>query len=208
MNWIKIKVLSAVLVCGGVASSFGQAKGVSRAGVTAASGSRNFQLTMVIESPQSGETATQPTTQSITTEIVVVEGRTGSGKARMTSQLPSSSSSRSKLVELGTKLDCTDVYMDGNELALHFVLETSRFTGYVESTDEKCGTVKEPLISQRTVELSVKVPLDRPKIVFDSRTVSKGGLKPLPESAGPGRITVERFQQPELRVELMATELK
>ncbi len=210
MNSIRGQVWLAVLVCGGMATNagFGQVNGAAREGATVVSGSRNFQLTMVIESPQSGETAAQPSAQSITTEIVVYEGRTGSGKARMTSQLPTSSHLRSKLLELGTKLDCTDVHMDGNQLALHFVLETSRFTGYVTNRDDKGAETEEPLISQRTVELSVKVPLDQPKIVFDSKTVSKGALRPLPGAAGPTPVRVERFEQPELRVELIATELK
>ncbi len=216
MSWRR--ALLAALVCGGVGTTAGFGQGAGGSPSSERPVSRTFQLTLVIESPQSGAAAAQPPAESITTEIVVPgEGRMGYGKARMTSQLPTSSQAGAKLVELGTKLDVGEVHVDGKELALHFVLETSRLTGFVSSKDDKGAVVEEPLITERTVELSVKLPLDRAKVVFDSKAVMKpvpepgmkGEMKPLPEAGGgtPG-LTVRRLGQTELRVEMVATEVK
>ncbi len=213
------RVLLAVLVCGGVGTTAGLGQGTAGSPSSERPGSRTFQLTLVIESPpQSGAEAAQPPAESITTEIVVPgDGRMGYGKARMTSQLPTSSQAGAKLVELGTKLDVGEVHVEGKELALHFVLETSRLTGFVSGKDDKGAVVEEPLITERTVELSVKLPLDRAKVVFDSKAVMKpvpepgmkGEMKPLAEAGGgtPG-LTVRRLGQTELRVEMVATEMK
>jgi hypothetical protein len=164
-----------------------------RSGSTAAPSSRYFQITLNLKFAQAADQ--QPATETITTQVAVRDGKPGSCKARMLSQVPTGTGGAMKYIELGTKLDCNDVRVEGDGIALEFALETS---GY---------------ITQRSVELSVKLPLDQPKVVFDS---SAHPLKPLspPAPLGDASGSVvsampvpSRLGAPML-IEMTATELK
>src|SRR5580698_1822553 len=83
-------------------------------------------------------------------------------------QVPVGTGSATRYVELGTKLDCNDVHIEGDGIALEFVLEASGLIGTAKTKGSDGVVFDEPLITQRSVQLSVKLPLDQPKVVFDS----------------------------------------
>ena len=145
---------------------------------------RYFQLTLDLNFAASSEQ--QPTTQTISTEVAVRDGRPGHCKARMVSQMPTGTVSQTKYIELGTKLDCDDVHMEGDSVALVFSLETSRVTKMIKTKNADGTEIDEPVITQRTVQLNVKLPLDQKKVVFDSSTHPLKSLKPL-EGSGTAK---------------------
>jgi hypothetical protein len=173
--------------------------------------SRYFQLTLNLKFAQTADQ--QPATETITTEVAVRDGKPGSCKARMISQVPIGTGSASKYIELGTKLDCNDVHVEGEALALQFTLETSGYIGMARTRGSDGVIFDEPMIAQRNVQLSVKLPLDQPKVVFDSSTHPATPLKP-PASPGDGAAGVvsatqipSRLGTPML-IEMTASELK
>jgi hypothetical protein len=180
-------------------------------GSTIVAPSRYFQITLNLKFIQAADQ--QPATETITTQVAVRDGKPGSCKARMLSQVPTGAGATMKYIELGTKLDCNDVRIDGNGIALEFALETSGYMGTAKTKGSDGVVFDEPLITQRSVELSVKLPLDQPKVVFDS---SAHPLKPLspPSPLANGSTGVvstmpvaSRLGAP-MQIEMTATELK
>jgi len=164
----------------------------------------------------------EPGEQSITTEIAVPPaGRTGSCKTRMTSQVPvmvggpqtQFSKDGTKFIELGTKFDCNNVHVEGDGLAFTIILETSRVTGMIETgaTNRDGSPVEEPIITQRNLELSVKLPLDQAKVIFDSNTKPLTPLRPL-QPLKPLHEDLKslpsKMEDRPLQIEMTATELK
>jgi hypothetical protein len=173
-----------------------------------AAASRYFQITLNLKFMQVADQP--PATETITTQVAVREGKPGSCKARMLSQVPMGAGSTMKYLELGTKLDCNDVRVEGDGIALKFALETSGLTGTAKTRGADGVIFEEPLITQRSVELSVKLPLDHPKVVFDASTQPSKPLSPLPTD-GPGVVSVNsvpaRISAP-MVIEITATELR
>jgi hypothetical protein len=173
--------------------------------------SRYFQITLNLKFAQTADQ--QPGTETITTEVAVRDGKPGSCKARMISQVPIGTGSATKYIELGTKLDCNDVHVEGDGLALQFTLETSGFIGMAKTRGSDGVIFDEPLIAQRSVQLSVKLPLDQPKVVFDSSAQPTTPLKPLapPANGAAGVVSAtpipSRLGTPML-IEMTASELK
>ncbi len=176
---------------------------------------RYFKLTLVLRYP-SAKSTPEPGEQSITTEVAVgTAGRTGSCKTRMTSQVPVTiggpgtqfSKDGTKFVELGTKFDCNNVHIEADGLAFSIVLETSRVTGMIETggTNRDGTPMEEPIITQRNLELAVRLPLDKPKVIFDSNIKPTTPLKPLQEN--PKQLP-NKMEDPPLQIEVTATELK
>ena len=182
-----------------------------KSGSTPAAAPRYFQLTLNLRFVQAADQ--EPATETITTEVAVRDGKPGSCKARMLSQVPTGTGPAMKYIELGTKLDCNGVRVEGDGIALQFALETSGYMGTAKTKGSDGVVFDEPIISQRSVELSVKLPLDQPKVVFDS---SAHALKPLSPpltsadaSAGVLSVTPvpSRLGAP-MQIEMTATELK
>jgi len=98
-----------------------------RPGSTAAASSRYFQITLNLKFAQAADQ--QPASETITTQVAVRDGKPGSCKARMLSQVPTGTGGAMKYIELGTKLDCNDVRVEGDGIALEFALETSGYMG-------------------------------------------------------------------------------
>jgi hypothetical protein len=167
---------------------------------------RYFKLTMVLSYPANKEL--EPVSQSITTEVAVFgDGRSGSCKTRMTSQVPVGTGLTTKFIDVGTKFDCNDVRIEGEGLAMSIVLETSRLAGMV-ALHNKDGDTEEPVISQRNLVLAVKLPLDTPKVIFDSKNVDSSKLKPLgPLGAGAAKDG-SVAQEAGMQVEMTVSELK
>lgn len=172
---------------------------------------RYFQLTLDLKSPGSLEGQPQLSAQSIMTEVAVSDGKPGSCRTRMTSQIPVSGSD--KPIDIGTRFDCNNIHLEGDGLALSIVLDMSRITGKVSTKNRDGVEVEEPIISERKLELSVKLPLGTPKVVFDSssetlvkplKALQKGSELP-PSYGAPKRIEVPT---PPLQIEMTATELK
>lgn len=203
------------------ASIVGMAQSTSSTSRTGAASpaTRYFQLTLVLRYSASADGPPAPGTQSITTELAVREDRPGSGscKTRMGSQVPVVMEGKTKYIDLGTSFDCNNVHVEGNGLALSIILETSRVTQMIRLKDGNGVETEEPVINQRKMELSVKLPLDTPKVVFDSGVAAKEhplkALQPLqPQqpmlngaNAAPANLMM---QEPTIQVEMTATELK
>jgi len=193
------------------APSAGIAQSKRSVPVTGAPASRYFQLTLNLKFGQVADQ--QPTTQTITTEVAVRDGRPGSCKARMISQVPMGAGSRTKYLDLGTKLDCNDVHIEGDGIALQFALETSRVSEMVKTKTSDGAEIDEPLITQRTVQLTVKLPLDQTKVVFNS---SSHPLDPLKAKSLSGDVPARTANQissiprqdPPMLIEMTASELK
>jgi hypothetical protein len=173
--------------------------------------SRYFQITLNLKFAQTADQP--PATETITTEVAVRDEKPGSCKARMISQVPIGTGSATKYIELGTKLDCNDVHVEGDGLALQFTLETSGFIGMAKTRGADGAIFDEPMIAQRSVQLSVKLPLDQPKVVFDSSAHPTTPLKPLapPANGAAGVVSAtpipSRLSTPML-IEMTASELK
>ncbi len=200
--------LSGLVLAAAATAGVGQAARpvLNGSGPGTAPTTRHFQITVVLRYP--GNETPEPRTESITTEVTVgSDGRTGSSKTRMTSQVPMVMAGTTKFVELGTKFDCNDVRIDGDGLALSVILKTSLVNGSVTTKSNSGVETEEPLISERNLELEVKLPLDTPKIIFDSKNMSPTAnlvfLKP-PDSARKE----EKVHDPTLQIEMTARELK
>ena len=107
--------------------------------------SRYFQITLNLKFTQAPDQ--QPATESITTEVAVRDGKPGSCKARMLSQVPAGAGSATRYIELGTKLDCNDVHIEGDGIALGFALETSALMGTAKTRGSDGVVFDEPLIA-------------------------------------------------------------
>jgi hypothetical protein len=170
---------------------------------------RYFQLTLNLTfGPVADQ---QPTTQTITTEVAVRSERPGSCKVRMISQVPAGTGSRTRYLELGTKFDCNDVHIEGVGLALQFTLETTRIIGMVKTRTNAGVVIDEPMLDERTVQLTVKLPLDQTKVVFDSRSKLTPPLKSLPPSVTSGTVLsppVPPREDPPMLIEMTASESK
>jgi hypothetical protein len=182
-----------------------------RQGSASTPSSRYFQITLNLKFVQAAEQ--QPATETITTQVAVRDGKPGSCKARMLSQVPTGTAGATKYIELGTKLDCNDVHVEGDGIALEFALETSGYMGTAKTRGSDGVVFDEPMITKRSVELSVRLPLDQPKVVFDA---SAHPLKPLSPPAPSPDTTAgvvaamsvpSRLGAPML-IEMTATELK
>jgi hypothetical protein len=181
-----------------------------RSGSTAAA-SRYFQITLNLKFAQAADQP--PATEVITTQVAVRDGKPGSCKARMLSQVPIGTGRLMKYIELGTKLDCNSVRVEGDGIALQFVLETSGYMGTAKTRGSDGVVFEEPIITQRSVELSVKLPLDQPKVVFDSSAHPLKPLTPPPPSADASAGVVSAMPVPSrlsapMQIEMTATELK
>jgi hypothetical protein len=203
------RTMAFCLVLLGAATSGIAQPGKSGAAPVAAS--RYFQITLNLKLAQGPDQ--QPSTETITTEVAVREGKPGSCKARMLSQVPAGTGAATKYIELGTKLDCNDVHIEGDGIALEFALETSGYVGTARTGGSDGVVFDEPMITQRSVQLSVKLPLDQSKVVFDSSAHATAPLKP-PALVGNGSAGVvsatripSRLGAPML-IEMTATELK
>jgi len=171
---------------------------------------RYFQLTIDLKFGASGEQ--QATTQTITTEVAVRGTVPGSCSARMVSQVPTGSGTGTKYLEVGTSFDANEIHTDGGGIALHFVLSTSRPVKMIKYTRSDGVEMEEPIITNREIELSVKLPLNQPKVVFDSSSKSLSPLQPL-KSLSRGEPSAEAAAGPPqqdqpMMIELTATELK
>jgi hypothetical protein len=177
----------------------------------AAVASRYFQVTLNLKFVQAADQ--QPATETITTEVAVRDGKPGSCKARMLSQVPTGTGRATKYIELGTKLDCNDVRIEGDGIALEFALETSGYMGTARTKGSDGVVFDEPMITQRSVQLSVKLPLDRPKVVFDASAHPLTPLKPPAPLGDTSAGVVSAMPVPSrlgapMLIEMTATELK
>jgi hypothetical protein len=133
----------------------------------------------------------------------------------MTSQVPVAMEGKTKFIELGTKFDCNNVRVEGGGLALSLVLETSRVARMVPVKDTNGVETEEPVIAQRTLELSVKLPLDTPKVIFDSNVAVPGhplkpiqALKPVQNDSKVVPPQEVMTPEPAMQIEMTASELK
>jgi hypothetical protein len=131
----------------------------------------------------------------------------------MISQVPTGTGSGTKYIELGTKLDCNDVHIEGDGIALEFTLETSRIAGMVKTKGSDGVVIDEPVITQRSVQLTAKLPLDLPKVVFDSSSHPLAHLKATSPAAdapasGVNEVPVPPRIDSPLLIEMTASELK
>lgn len=134
-----------------------------------------------------------------------------SAKTRMGSQVPVVIGGKTQLVDVGTSFDCNNVRVEGDGLAMSIVLEASRIGDMVRIKNANGVEVEEPLITQRRIELSIKLPLNTPKVVFDSKVGVPGhSLKPL-QSLQPGDARIPpaqmMLQEPGMQIEMTAKEL-
>lgn len=134
-----------------------------------------------------------------------------SSKTRMGSQVPVVIGGKMQLIDVGTSFDCNNVRVEGNDVAMSIVLEASRIGDMVRIKNANGVEVEEPLITQRRIELSIKLPLNTPKVVFDSKVGVPGhSLKPL-RSLQPGDAKIPpaqmMLQEPGMQIEMIAKEL-
>lgn len=185
-------------------TAMSQLKGSNLLPPSAASATRHFQLALNL---RFGQVGAQPATaQTITTEVAVRDGRPGSCKARMISQVPMGAGQKLKYLELGTKLDCNDIHIEGDGIALQFTLETSRIAEMIKTKTSSGEELDEPLITQRTVQLRVHLPLGQTKVVFDSSShpLTVETAKSLSQDSQPST----KMQDSPISLEMTATELK
>lgn len=185
------------------------AKPLTHAG-TASSATRYFQVTLVLRFSASPEGPPAPGTQSITTELAVSGNRPGSSKTRMGSQVPIITGGKTQLIDVGTNFDCDNVHVERDGLALHFLLETTRVGNMIRTKDAEGVEVEEPIISKRTIELTVKLPLDSAKTVFDSTVGVPGHQLKQMAPLSPLQVDAKSAiaQQGGMQVEMTAKELK
>jgi len=189
-----------------------QSKATRSPAATVPSPVRYFQLAIDLKFGASGEQ--QATTQTITTEVAVRGAAPGACKARMVSQYPTGSGTGTKYIELGTKFDANDIRMDGDGVALHFVLATSRLVKMIKYTRSDGVEMEEPIITEQTVELAVRLPLGQAKVVFDDSSFKPlAPLKPLQGSptgdpAAEAAAAGPPQQHQPMVIEMTATELK
>lgn len=202
---MKAILMAAIcIVLSGIPSTaMSQRKGDSSLSLSP-SATRYFQLTLNLKFGEAG--AQPPTEQTITTEVAVRDGRPGSCKARMISQVPTLAGEKLKYVELGTKLDCNDVHIEGNGIALQFTLDTSRIAEMIKTKTSAGEELDEPLITQRTVQLMVQLPLNQTKVVFDS--TSHPLTSQTEKSLSSDSQTTRKTQDAPMSIEMTATELK
>ncbi len=197
-------VLAGVLL-GGMSAGVAQSRTHGGEGTTM---TRYFELTMVLRFP--GAPGREERVQRLTTDLAVVRDRPGasSGKARMISQTPVMMQKGPTYVDLGTKLDCNDVRVDGNALAMGVVLETSAVNGTVTTVDKEGRSLQEPLISQRNLSLQIRLPFGKPTVIFDAKNGDLERERPLPGEGGGASATVEGPPPAtEMQVEMTAREL-
>jgi hypothetical protein len=177
---------------------------------SASAKTRYFELTLNLKFGANGEQ--QATMQTITTEFAVRSTIPGTTKARMVSQTPAGNGVKTKYIEVGTKFDADDIHVEGDGVALHFVLSASRPVKMIKYKASDGTEIEEPIITDRTVELSVKLPLDRAKVVFDSSSKSLAPLKPLGGNAKDNLAadTASGMPTPDqpMVIEMMVSELK
>lgn len=176
----------------------------------AVSSTRYFQLTLNLTFGANGEV--QEGTQTITSEFAIRGSIHGSSKARMVSQTPAGSGTGTRYIEVGTKFDANDIRIEGDGIALHFVLSASRPVKMIRYTQSDGKEMEEPIITERNVELDVKLPLDKPRVVFDSSSKALTQLKSQEintknDPAAEASAGVPRGDQP-MKVEMAVTELK
>jgi hypothetical protein len=203
------RTIALFLVLVGAAAAGIAQPGKSGSAATAAS--RYFQITLNLKFVQAADQ--QPATETITTEVAVRDGKPGSCKARMLSQVPTGTGGATKYIELGTKLDCNDIRVEGDGIALEFALEASGYMGTAKTKGSDGVVFDEPMITQRSVQLSVKLPLDRSKVVFDSSAHPLTPLNPPAPSADASAGVVSAMPVPSrlgapMLIEMTATELK
>ncbi|MBB5057312.1 hypothetical protein HDF16_001997 [Granulicella aggregans] len=174
MKWIFRTATGLALL---LAAIGGVAQTAANHAVSAAARTRYFQLTLNLKFGANGEQ--QATMQTITTEFAVRGTIPGTTKARMVSQTPAGNGVQTRYIEVGTKFDADDIHVEGNGVALHFVLSASRPVKMIKYKANDGTEIEEPIITDRTVELSVKLPLDKAKVVFDSSSKSLEVSKPL-----------------------------
>jgi hypothetical protein len=71
--------------------------------------------------------------------------------------------------------------------------------------------IDEPMLDELTVQLTVKLPLDQTKVVFDSRSKLTPPLKSLPPSVTSGTVLsppVPPREDPPMLIEMTASESK
>lgn len=207
MRWM-LSTTAAFAILLMYTSGFAQTK-ANHTGV-AASETRYFQLTLNLRFGAIGEQ--QATVQTITTEVAVRGSVPGSSKARMVSQTPTGSGTGTKYIEVGTKFDADDIHVEGDGVALHFVLSASRPVKMIRYKASDGTEMEEPVITDRTVELAVRLPLGQPKVVFDSSSKSLAALKPLENNpkADPAAEAAAGMPKPDqaMVVEMTVSELK
>ena len=211
MVWKKRMAAGVVMVGFCVASGRAQSRmrGVDAA---QASSTRYFEVRLVLRLPASA--GRKERVESLTTDLAVIKDRprASSCRARLISQVPVTMQRGPTYLDIGTKLDCNDVRMEGNALAMGVVLETSSVNGMVTTVDKDGKSLQEPLIAQRNISLQVKLPLGKPTVIFNSRNMEASGLRPLeggPKPLGSG-TRGEVAGAPggsEMEVEMMAREL-
>jgi hypothetical protein len=180
---------------------------------TKATPARYFQLTLNLKFGANEQQ--QETAQTITTEVAVRGTVPGACRARMVSQTPTGSGAGTKYIEVGTKFDADDIHVDGDSVALHFVLSASRPVKMIKYKSKEGVEVEEPVITERVVELSVKIPLDTTKTVFDSSSKSLipgkrpvSDLKDDPAVVAAAAAGVMSSPDQPVLIEMIVTELK
>ncbi len=96
---------------------------------------------------------------------------------------------------------------EGNALALQFTLDASRIKQMVKSKAADGSPMDEPLITQRTVQLTVRLPLNKTETVFDSSTHAMKPLGPVGLKPGEGGPAPAMGEDVPLVIEMTATEL-
>lgn len=200
-----MKTFFTLILCLVIAGVTGAANGQSRKAAAATSAARYFKIDLALKF--GAVPAQGPAMQSISTEVAVRAGKPGSCKARMISQVPTGMGGQTKFVDLGTKLDCNDVHVEGNALALQFTLDASRIKQMVKSKAADGSPMEEPLITQRTVQLTVRLPLNKTETVFDSSTHAMKPLGPVGLKPGEGGPAPAMGEDVPLVIEMTATEL-
>ena len=204
-----MKLFRDVSICCALvaASAVGLAQSTTSGAGATVSTTRYFQLTLELKYPASVDGQQQPADQSITTQVAVGDRKPGSCKTRMTSQFPLVMAGKTTFVDLGTKFDCNNVHVEGDGLTLSIVLETSSVRGTVLTKNHDGSETEEPIISQRSLALSVKqLALGTPEVIFDSKAIDTSKLKKTELSAVP--TPTASVQQPGLQVVMTVTELK
>jgi hypothetical protein len=99
-----------------------------------------------------------------------------------------------------------NVRIDGNGLVLSVILETSLVNGTVTTKNSNGVETEEPIISQRNLELAMKLPFETPKVIFDSDNMETK-LTDFTRVAAEAKIS-EEVRHPTLQIEMTAKELR
>lgn len=206
MKLLRNVILGYALAASVVGMAQQAAKSETGASISPSS-TRYFKLKVELRFPTSPEQ--EPVTQSMTTEVAVNKDRPGSGscRIRMGSQVPIGTGMATKFIDVGTKFDCNDIHVEGDGLALSIVLETSRISRMISLKNRAGVETEEPVISQRNLALSVKLPLDTKKVIFDSKNVDPSKLKRLGSLDAEAK-DAPMMQEAAMQVEMTASELK